>query len=858
MEVDLKQLVHKDQIIKIVPSTEESLRNLGVNTDLDETVQLWFNHLKQHWKTWKKCPATDGHFNSLFQITEDPYTVALVCSVKCEEFKDSKCKTLPYYIIETLAQWAQLNGKTPTDTLKLPAFHISISQRSAQFLKLMINTYHVHTIKEIILPIVQGMIKNDNSKLASQIVIAMKLYDDIPVEDLLFPFILQDKANMIDEYLSECPKQVKPLLLFLDRLLDKNLSVKDYAQKYIEDNKVSHVKYDKIHYKPLGKLVGRLCNKFNIPVESCKNLSKNRTTGGLRYLIHQKYVENNVSSSVWDDLVKDSLQQSGCAQEFIDMLVDYDTNEALKWASHFKIPDNSLPLALKNLSLQEVPPVDENWDQENATHNFYKLPVPQNNIIFIDTAEKFYDVVTTLVNCSILSMDCEWKPSFGAVQSQVALIQIATFDYIYLIDTIILNSKQYTSFWYRFNKSVLDNAEIIKLGFGLEQDLKEIKASVNGLGSIKVKGEGFLDLSLLWKSVINLGLSLPSDSDTGGNSLTSIVQACFGVPVEKSEQCSNWELRPLRQTQINYAAIDAYVLLEIYKYLQKLCLEQHINFEEICNYVMIEKKIKTTKKNKVADRIQASVKDFQRLSKDVKILVESDLSHLLPYLRYCDIDTMATSPTTYWHDTINLALSEDRLILTSKLKLTPTVKYSQNFILDICKCTAVKDQLHKVLSSFNIIVKQSDLLNRCLNCNEKELKILSPNAVMELCKKYGASSNNKVNIRHASDNEEDDAYCDNFLSDSDGDDFCLYQPVNTKTHTAQSNSKVLSESCVTSKGAKIQYISNIQRLSTSGKPATLCENCGKLYWDEDPLLRSVWELISPLIGTSGHSGHSTT
>ncbi|XP_045765586.1 exonuclease mut-7 homolog [Maniola jurtina] len=842
MEVDLNQLVHKDQTIKIVPSVEESLKKLGVDTDLDERIQIWFSHLRLQWKTWKKSPATDSHFNSLFHFATDPYRVALLCSVKCEEFKDSKPKSLQYYIIESLCEWSQSNGRKPTDSLKLPAFQIAISQRNQHFLKLVIRTYHVQTIKETILPMVKEMIRSDNCKQASQIVIAMELCDDIPVEELLFPLILQDKTNIIDEYLSECPNQVRPLLLFLDRLLDKNFSIKDYAQQYIEENKVCHVKYEKIHHKPLGKLVARLCNKFNIPIETCKNLSKNRTTGGLRYLIHQKYVEHNVSSSVWDDLVKDSLRQSGCAQEFIDILVDYDTNEALKWASYFQLPEDTLPLALKNMSLQEVPIEEEKWDEQNATQNFYKLPLSENNIIIIDTAEKLYDVVTTLVNCSIVSIDCEWKPSFGAVQSQVALIQIATFDFIYLIDTLILNSKQYSSFWYRFNKSVLDNAEIIKLGFGLEQDLKEIKASVIGLSNIKVKGEGLLDLSLLWKSVINLGLSLPSDNE--GNSLSSLVQACFGVPLEKAEQCSNWELRPLRKTQINYAALDAYVLLEIYNHLQKLCVEQQINFEEICNYIMLEKKMKTAKKTKVADNINTSAQNFPRLSKNVKILVEYELSDLVAYLRYCDIDTIVTSPAMLWHDTVNLALSENRLIITSKLKFSPTSKFSQNFILDICK-SSIKDQLQKVLFNFNITVTRNDLLNRCLLCNGRDLKKMNPNEVKDLCSKYEAVCNSKtVSKRHTSDNEDDDAYYDNFLSDSDGDDFLyLSQP---ETTAQSSKIKVLTEPCVTSKGATIE-IGNVHGLSVSRKPATLCEICGKLYWDEDPLLISVWELISPLI-----------
>ncbi|CAH2104601.1 unnamed protein product [Euphydryas editha] len=841
--MDINQLVEENQAIKIVPSLEETLNVLGLNTSIDDSTILWLNHLKLKWKTWKKSPTTDHHFEQLFQLTSDPYRISLVCIIKCEGFKDCKPKTLPYYIIESLHKWSQSSGVVPEETLKRPAFQIAIQQRNQHFLNLLLKTYKVNTIKETIIPTVKDMLRNDNCKQASQIVIAMELFDEIPVEDLLFPLILQDKPNMIDEYLSECPDQVKPFLLFLDNLLDKKFNIRDFTQRYIDENRVCSVKYEKVHYKPLGKLVARLCNKFNIPIETCKNLSKNRTRGGLRYLIHQKYVEHNVSSSVWDDLVKDSLRNNiECACEFVDMLVDYDTKEALKWATYFNVPELNLPLAIKNLSIEEVPVTnqEENWDDiKNESQKYYKLPLSEKNIKIIDSGEKFYDLVSNLINCSVVSIDCEWKPSFGAAQSQVALIQIASYNCVYLIDTLILNNKQYSSFWYRFNKSLLDNAEIIKLGFGLEQDLKEIKTSITSLSNIKVKGEGLLDLGLLWKSLVNIGLSLPSDSESGGNSLSSLVQACFGLPLEKAEQCSNWELRPLRSTQIHYAALDAFVLLEIYYYLQKLCAEQQINFDEICNDVMLERKLKSTKKITVADRLQSCTVDFKsKQIKDVKIIVEHDLSYLLAYFRYCGIDTIVVSPTNLWHDTVNLALLEDRFILTAKLKCSPTVKFSQNLILDVSQ-GGVKDQVQRTLSNFNIVVTQNDLLSRCLHCNDTELKKLTTDEVNDICTKYQLACKSNTNCKRYASDEDEDSYYDNFLSDSDGDDLYLLCP----TVKTQNNS------CVTSKGALID-ICNVDKLLTSLKPAVLCEKCGKLYWDEDPLIISVCEIISSIINFS--------
>lgn len=838
-KMDLNQLVDKNQSIKIVPSVEDSLRVMGLNVDIDDNVQLWFNQLKVTWKTWKKSATIENHIETFFYSVPDPHRVALIFTIKCEDFKDCKPKTLPYFIVETLQKWSHINGVIADESLKLPSFHIAIQQRNQHFLSLMVKTYQINTIKQTILPIVKDMIREDNCRQASQIVIAMELFEDIPVEDLMFPLILQDKTNMIDEYLSECPNQVKPLLIFLDKLLDKSMSIREFVQSYIEENKICHIKYEKLHYKPLGKLVARLCNKFNIPIETCRNLSKNRTTGGLKYLIHQKYQEHNVSSSVWEDLVKDSLRQNaGSANDFIDMLVEFDKKEALKWAEYLKMPESELPLALKDLSLQDANEEEDNWDTEKSPNHvpvaYYKLSLADDQIIIVDTAEKFYDLmVSNIVGCDIVSIDCEWKPSFGATQSQVALIQIATSNHVYLIDSLILNQQQYCSFWYTFHKSLLDNAEIIKIGFGLEQDLKEIKASVVGLGNIKIKGEGLLDLCLLWRNLVDSGLSLPSNSDIAGNSLSSLVQSCFGVPLEKAEQCSNWELRPLRATQLQYAALDAHVLLEIYYFLQQLCQEQGINFEEICNDVMLEGKKKCSKK-KIADKGTPVDSNQSNSAKEVKFLVEPMLSNIMAYLRYCGIDTIVMSSTMLWYDVINLAISEDRLILLTKLKCTPTVNFPQSSILDVGKDN-IKEQLQKILSNFKISIKQTDLLSRCILCNDKDLKILNPSEVVNICNNYQANRNVSIADQRC-ESDEEDAYYNNFLSDSDCDEDYL-QPIKSVSFS--------NKSCVTSKGIPIS-ISNVEKLSMSQKSAIICEACGKLYWDEDELLKSVVQLVFSL------------
>ena len=45
--------------------------------------------------------------------------------------------------------------------------------------------------------------------------------------------------------------------------------------------------------------------------------------------------------------------------------------------------------------------------------------------------------------------------------------------------------------------------------------------------------------------------------------LKSVAATWLGVHLDKTEQCSDWDRRPLSESQMRYAASDASVLLEI-------------------------------------------------------------------------------------------------------------------------------------------------------------------------------------------------------------------------------------------------------------------------------------------------------
>ena len=193
---------------------------------------------------------------------------------------------------------------------------------------------------------------------------------------------------------------------------------------------------------------------------------------------------------------------------------------------------------------------------DNATAPAPALP-PYDGILLSDinlivSAAQAEQALASLMRADVLGFDTESKPTFvkGEQSRGPHLIQLATDDKAYLFQVG-------SDFNQHVAQTVLSAPQILKVGFGLSDDLKRLR------GKMGIETQNVLDLSV----------ALRPDGKGGRNDVgakTAVAQF-FGKHLQKSKKTSttNWAAPQLTDRQLLYAADDAQVALRIYRAWRK-------------------------------------------------------------------------------------------------------------------------------------------------------------------------------------------------------------------------------------------------------------------------------------------------
>lgn len=173
-----------------------------------------------------------------------------------------------------------------------------------------------------------------------------------------------------------------------------------------------------------------------------------------------------------------------------------------------------------------------------------------SDVQMIATLEQAIAARDILLATDAIGFDTESKPTFtkGETSTGPHLIQFSTDHKAYLFQI----GSSISAPMREVLQAVLEAPALLKVGFGLSDDVKRLHAK------LAIRAAGVVDLSV--------ALRTPGQrNDLGAK---TAVAKFFGQKLQKSKKISttNWALPRLNEKQILYAADDAQVALRVYRH----------------------------------------------------------------------------------------------------------------------------------------------------------------------------------------------------------------------------------------------------------------------------------------------------
>ncbi|XP_037548574.1 exonuclease mut-7 homolog [Nematolebias whitei] len=769
---------------------------LGLDPALlrDQLFQLW----NQKDLQMLRLTAVQG-FSKLSEPLEALLTILECCPGK----QIGRSHTLGYQILMEFQTWIK---EHPQVNLSSLSEHQALAlQRRALglltdtqpiFVDSLVTIYQLKSVDTSILRLHIVRLQALNCyKEATVLSIKLELQNELNMEEMVVPLILQDKLSLAESFVRDHKQLEQQLVTLLDSWCHPDFIVEDIRKQFPRIS-LSRNYTAQIQPKMLTKHVVRLIEKFEIDPRLCPNALHKRRLDALRFLMYKTFVEKGMKEEIWTDHMQYVVGNDSQLQvHLVEMLTKYcGLQKAAQWSLKYNIPRNQLPIGVWEKQ-QSLPPdlqqkgstdsvQNEEWvPSQSHCQKFYQVPLTKEKVLFVDTLEALHQCRTIILKgSSVVGVDMEWQPTFGGISAQkVALIQLAVHDQVFLLDLSVAEFCQHLDL-IEFIRVLFFDQNILKLGYGMAGDLKCLSATWPQLSVDPLKMKGLLDFLNVHQTIqrgkVNVAQNGPKEvlvgEDCAEKGLSLLVQQVLGRPLDKTEQMSNWEKRPLRISQIRYAAADAYCLLDVYSVLSSnpACFGLPADLHSISSKQsktikdkkQKEKQGKKTKQTLGKEECQGAQKVSPPRSdtekgllcgempseaslplppQQLRVVCDNMLQGLGRYLRCLGVDVVMLENTDDHRVAAKLAQSEGRVILTcGQPYQTLRSQVGEGHCLSLDCSEKARDQAVRVLRHFNVQPTPNDIFSRCQACNSDQYVAIPRADMVGMLKEKGYLQDN--------------------------------------------------------------------------------------------------------------------
>ncbi|CAA80137.1 Exonuclease mut-7 [Caenorhabditis elegans] len=704
-------------------------------------------------------------------------------------------QSLAVWYLEDFGVWLKESGqetelrqKYLTGTIQINALDVcTIGQK-----QLLSEIFDITKEKftEDITQLLDAAIKKQDFSVAADMAIQYNLLRDHHFEHLVLPLMLSGKDQTAYKLISNNERMQQQLVEFFDRMVGISVVAVEEMLKPYKETKIMTIPMEKLTGKTLDKLISTIINKntheYNFSRELskfAKNHSQNGNLKALKFNISERYEKGKSDDNYFQHMVETFTKAEDVREPILFYLWSSNDTEkqidAICFAIYlgiassssyqlpnvmrdfFRQPDSKLREAKELLVRRKTLQVPLNGEQlfvfENERRTQIHMVKTESEMNYLCSEIKSLSDEPAPV---YVGFDSEWKPSnLTAVHdSKIAIIQLFFKNCVWLVDCVELEKANMADdWWQKFASRLFGDSPVKVVGFDMRNDL-DAMATIPALkSSMKIEDtKNAFDLKRLAENVCDIDmeiLELPKKTFK----LADLTHYLLGLELDKTEQCSNWQCRPLRKKQIVYAALDAVVVVETFKKILSIVEEKNkdADIEKIVreSNVMAPKKDKGHKSYRKLKTIPwLELYDILRSHRnptrspqrphDIKVIVDTMLIGFGKNLRRVGIDVILPKDVSdfrkYLKEIERVGGEHLRHIITVPSKSYEALKMDyDNYTIAIPELNNMSpvDQLIEFFDLFNVDIRPEDVYPRCTECNSR-LQIKFPGPVLHFLHQY--------------------------------------------------------------------------------------------------------------------------